>query len=70
MHEPYTLCPRCHKRVEPDAPDVVYAREQVNVPGFGQTDDWIDGMAGFFHPQCRPEDMGWVRRQRPEPASA
>jgi hypothetical protein len=63
--EPYTLCPYCEKRVDPDAPRVVFAVERRDVPGFGQVHDFIDEKGGFFHPHCSPESMGWVRRHRP-----
>jgi hypothetical protein len=63
----FTLCPYCQQRVEPGADGVVYARKQVDAPGFGQGHNFIDGVGGFFHPGCPPERIGWVRRPVPEP---
>jgi hypothetical protein len=48
MDETYTLCPYCGERVDPADADVTYACEQVDVPGFGQTHDWVDGVGAFF----------------------
>jgi hypothetical protein len=62
----YTVCPYCGRLVEPDARDVNYARKQVNLPGFGKPDDYVDGEGGFFHPECSPEDVGFARRPRPD----
>ena len=67
--EPFTDCPYCDKRVDPDAPGVVYARTRVDLPGFLQAHDWQDGEGGFFHPLCSPEEIGYVRRQRPDSAA-
>jgi hypothetical protein len=47
------------------SPMDVYAVEQVDAPGFGQTHDFIDGRGGFFHPGCPPERLRWERRERP-----
>ena len=63
--QPYTLCPYCDERVEPDAPGVVYAVEQVETLAMGPTRTIVDGMGGFFHPGCSPEAVGYVRRPRP-----
>jgi hypothetical protein len=65
--EPYTLCPYCKRRVDPDQAGVVYARKPVDLAGFGQTHDWQDGEAAFFHPECSPEAVGYRRRPRPGP---
>lgn len=62
----FTTCPLCGQRVEPNADGVVYAVEQVDVPGFGQAHDFVDGRGGFFHPGCPPERIDWQRRQRSE----
>jgi hypothetical protein len=64
----FTVCPYCGQRVEPDEEGVVYAREQKDMPGFGQAHDFVDGAGGFFHPGCAPERVGYARRPRPEPA--
>lgn len=61
----YTVCPHCGRRVEPDAPDVIYARKQVDVPG-GQQHDVVDGEGGFFHFGCEPGDVGYARRPPPD----
>lgn len=63
--EPYTLCPYCRERVEPDDPGVVYAVEQREILTMGPTREIIDGIGGFFHPGCPPEAIGWVRRELP-----
>jgi hypothetical protein len=66
----FTLCPYCQQRVEPEADGVVYARERVDIGGgFGQTPthEIVEGKGGFFHPDCPPELIGWVRRSLPEP---
>jgi hypothetical protein len=64
----FMVCPYCGNRVEPDDEGVVYAREQKDVPGFGQAHDYVDGIGGFFHPGCPPERVGYARRPLPEPA--
>jgi hypothetical protein len=63
--ETFQVCPYCRKRIDPDAEGVVYACKQVDVPGFGQAHDFIDGEGGFFHPGCSPERVGFARRPRP-----
>jgi hypothetical protein len=63
--ETYKLCPYCRQRVDPDEPGVIYAREQVEVVTMGPTRTNVDGEGGFFHPECPPEAIGWVRRERP-----
>lgn len=65
MGEPYTVCPSCRERVEPNHRATVYAVEQVDVPGFGQAHDWIDGRSGYFHANCPPERIRYARRPRP-----
>jgi hypothetical protein len=65
--EPYTLCPYCNRRVDPDEPGVIYAVEQVEVVTMGPNRTNVDGIGGFFHPECSPEAIGWVRRERPAP---
>lgn len=68
--QPYTICPYCKKRVEPAEEGVVYAVEQVDMPGFGQPHDFIDGRAAFFHAGCPPERIGYARRPRPDASPA
>ena len=62
----YMVCPYCGRRVEPDAREVIFARKQVNLPGFGEHHDVVDGEGGYFHPECSPEDAGYVPRPRPD----
>ena len=62
----YMVCPYCGRRVEPDAREVIFARKQVNLPGFGEHHDVVDGEGGYFHPECSPEDAGYARRPRPD----
>jgi hypothetical protein len=64
-NDTYAVCPHCGRRVEPDARYVLYARKQVDVPGFGQRHDFVDGKGGFFHFGCEPGDVGYARRPRP-----
>lgn len=61
------LCPLCSERVERDDPGVVYAVEQRETLAFGPTREIVDGIGGFFHPDCPPEAIGWVRRELPAP---
>ena len=61
----YTVCPYCDRRVDPDAEGVVYAVEQREVTTMGPTRTIIDGMGGWFHPECSPEAVAYARRQRP-----
>jgi hypothetical protein len=63
--EPYTLCPDCGERVEPEAPGVHYGVEQREMRTFGPTVEIVDGFGGFFHPGCSPEAVGYVRRPHP-----
>jgi hypothetical protein len=60
----HTLCPYCNRRVDPNEPGVIYAVEQVEMLTMGPTRTNVDGMGGFFHPECPPEAIGWVRRER------
>jgi hypothetical protein len=63
--ETFTKCPYCDEPVDPDAPEAVYAVEQVDLPGMGQVHDFVDGRASFFHAECPPEPIGYARRPRP-----
>jgi hypothetical protein len=63
--ELYTKCPYCGRRVDPKASDVVYAVEQVDLPGMGQAHDFVDGMGACFHAGCSPERVGYAPRPRP-----
>jgi hypothetical protein len=65
MSAMFSLCPYCGEQVDPDAEGVVYARQQVDAPGFGQKHDVIDGLGAFFHPMCPPESVGYARRPKP-----
>ena len=60
--EPYTLCPLCHKRVEPHDPGVVYAVERKEDVTIGPTYRLGDEMGGWFHAGCPPEQAGFERR--------
>jgi hypothetical protein len=67
MSGTYTVCPNCGRRVDRHATGVIYAVERVNMPGFGQERDMINGRGGFFHPGCSPGAIGWVPRDVPKP---
>jgi hypothetical protein len=59
----HSLCPYCGKTVDPDAPDVIFAREQLETPDVEEElPDRIEGRGAFFHQWCPPELVGWVRR--------
>jgi hypothetical protein len=62
--ETFTLCRLCGKRVEPSDEGVHYAVALLDVPGFGQADDFVEGMGGFFHEYCAVPS-GW--RAKPKP---
>jgi hypothetical protein len=66
----YTKCAYCGRAVDPDAPGVVYAAKPERAPaGFGEEQGWVDAHISFFHPECPPEKIGYVRRQRPDSAT-
>jgi hypothetical protein len=60
---PYTLCPRCGRKVDRNADGVHFAVELKRVDSFGRT-EYVEGMGGFFHPTCRIPS-GW--RAKPKP---
>lgn len=59
-------CPFCDRFVDTNASDVVYAVKHDDLPGMGQSHDFVDGAGAFFHPGCQPERVGYMRRPRPE----
>ncbi len=65
--KPYTVCPACGKRVEPDDPDVIHAVEVVAMPSFGKKErqHLEEGRSGLFCTGCSPEAVGYSRRPRP-----
>ena len=63
--EPFTLCPWCEQKVDPDASGVHYAVQLIDAPAMGgQMHDFIEGLGGFFHPAC-DVPRGW--RVKPKP---
>ena len=65
VSEEIVLCRRCAGRVDPADPATVYGVRMIEVPGFGQEHDWIDGPAASFHQWCSLEDVRYQRRERP-----
>jgi hypothetical protein len=63
--QPFTLCPGCNQRVDPDEPRVIYAVELKRIDtlrGF----DYVEGMGAVFHEGHFPHSSGrW--RQKPPP---
>ena len=63
--KPYTVCPACGKRVEPDDPGVIHAVEVVVMPGKQQEQELDEGRSGLFCTGCSPEAVGYARGPRP-----
>ena len=67
--QPYTKCPYCDERIEPDETVAVYAVERRKVTASGPTYTWVDVIGGWFHEGCPPEAVGYARRPAPTPVS-
>jgi hypothetical protein len=63
--QPYTLCPYCGEKVDPNAPGVSYAVAIDEVITMGSIRTLVDGMVGFFHPGCPPGAVGYSIRPPP-----
>ena len=61
--KPHTLCPTCRERIDPDDPGVIYAVEDQRLDTMGGR-DYVEGLGGFFHPDCGVPP-GW--RVKPQP---
>ncbi len=62
--QPYRLCPRCGRKVDPGGVGVHYAVELKRVDTLDRT-DYVEGMGGFFHEHCSVP-FGWRRKPKPE----
>jgi hypothetical protein len=65
--QPFTICPTCRERIDPADPALVYGFKQVDVTGFGQTQEWADGQGDYFHPDCFPGLPSYRQATRPTP---
>jgi hypothetical protein len=68
--EPFTRCPDCDARIDPNDPDAIYAVEKVEIVAMGPTFHSADVIGGYFHASCSPEAAGYARRPRPAPDSS
>ena len=59
------VCRTCGRRIDPADTSLVYGFEQVDVPGMGQSHDFIDGIPAYFHPECFPGSPRYRRASRP-----
>jgi hypothetical protein len=54
MSETISICETCREQLDPEDSDVVRAFEQVDVTGFGEARNSVDGLGVYFHEGCFP----------------
>ena len=65
--ESHTPCPFCRERVDPDAPGVRHGVELHKIPRRGRY-EYVEGLGGYFHPQCPMGLVGYAPRDAPKAA--
>ena len=62
---PFTTCPYCGRRVDPNVSGVTYGVAHANARGFGELEDIAVGRGAFFHPGCPMDAAGYVPHTLP-----
>lgn len=60
--ESFFGCGGCGRPVDPDKPDTVAARRQIETTALSGTPRVADGEGLYFHGACYPGDSRWLRR--------